>query len=57
MLAAINNMLLDTLAAVARKDYENQKRRHLEGIKEAMEQGTYKGRGVDQDKHNASWTV
>lgn len=51
MLGAINDMLLDMLAAVARKDYEDRKRRQLEGIKKAKDQGAYKGRGVDQDKH------
>jgi DNA invertase Pin-like site-specific DNA recombinase len=35
MLGAINDMLLDMLAAVARKDYEDRKRRQLEGIKKA----------------------
>lgn len=51
MLGAINDMLLDMLAAVARKDYEDRRRRQLEGIKKARDQGAYKGRGVDQDKH------
>jgi DNA invertase Pin-like site-specific DNA recombinase len=51
MLGAINDMLLDMLAAVARKDYEDRRRRQLDGIKKAKEQGSYKGRGVDLDKH------
>lgn len=51
MLGAINDMLLDMLAAVARKDYEDRRRRQLDGIKKAKDQGAYKGRGVDQDKH------
>lgn len=51
MLGAINDMLLDMLAAVARKDYEDRRRRQMDGIKKAKEQGAYKGRGVDQDKH------
>jgi DNA invertase Pin-like site-specific DNA recombinase len=51
MLGAINDMLLDMLAAVARKDYEDRKRRQLEGIKKAKGQGAYKGRGVDEGKH------
>ncbi|WP_335943731.1 recombinase family protein [Pseudomonas sp. G166] len=50
MLGAINDMLLDMLAAVARKDYEDRRRRQMDGIKKAKEQGAYKGRGVDQDK-------
>lgn len=32
MLTAINSMMLDMLAAVARKDYEDRRRRQSEGI-------------------------
>lgn len=51
MLAAINDMLLDMLAAVARKDYEDRRRRQAEGIKGAKDKGAYKGRGIDKEKH------
>lgn len=51
MLAAINDMLLDMLAAVARKDYEDRRRRQNEGIKKARAKGVFKGRGIDQEKH------
>ena len=51
MLGAINDMILDMLAAVARKDYEDRRRRQLDGIKKAKDKGAYMGRGVDQDKH------
>lgn len=51
MLGAINDMLLDMLAAVARKDYEDRRRRQNEGIAKAKAQGAYKGRGIDKDKH------
>lgn len=51
MLAAINDMLLDMLAAVARKDYEDRRRRQVEGIAKAKKEGAYKGRGIDKDKH------
>ncbi|WP_298187587.1 recombinase family protein [uncultured Pseudomonas sp.] len=51
MLGAINDMLLDMLAAVARKDYEDRRRRQDEGIAKAKAQGAYKGRGVDKEKH------
>ncbi|WP_237482854.1 recombinase family protein [Lichenibacterium dinghuense] len=44
MLAAVNAMLLDVLAAVARKDYEDRRRRHTEGTAKAKAAGTYKGR-------------
>ena len=42
MLSAINNLMLDMLAAVARKDYEDRKRRQKEGILKAKEQGKYR---------------
>ena len=44
MLAAINSMMLDMLAAVARKDYEDRRRRQSEGIAKAKLEGKYKGR-------------
>lgn len=37
-------MMLDMLAAVARKDYEDRRRRQNEGIAKAREAGKYKGR-------------
>ncbi len=44
MLTAINSMMLDMLAAVARKDYEDRRRRQSEGIAKARMGGKYKGR-------------
>lgn len=44
MLAAINDMMLDMLAAIARKDYEDRRRRQAEGIAKAKLAGRYKGR-------------
>lgn len=44
MLSAINDLMLDMLAAVARKDYQDRRRRQQEGIKNAKSQGLYKGR-------------
>ncbi len=35
MLRAVNNMMLDMLAAIARKDYEDRRRRQMEGITSA----------------------
>lgn len=46
MFAAINNMMLDMLAAVARKDYEDRRRRQAQGVQRAKLQGKYKG-GVE----------
>lgn len=47
MLSAINGMMLDMLAAVARKDYEDRRRRQLEGIDKARRAGKYKGRPLN----------
>jgi len=44
MLTAINSMMLDMLAAVARKDYEDRRRRQSEGIAKAKREGKYRGR-------------
>lgn len=51
MLDAVNAMLLDMLAAVARKDYDDRRRRQAEGIARAKAQGVYKGRPVDEALH------
>lgn len=52
MLAAINTMMLDMLAAVARKDYEDRRRRQADGIVKAKADGKYNGRPVDQKLHD-----
>ena len=44
MLGAINGMLLDMLAAIARKDYEDRRRRQAQGIAKAKTEGAFKGR-------------
>ncbi len=51
MLSAVNGMLLDMLAAIARKDYEDRQRRQAEGIAKAKTRGVYKGRPADQALH------
>lgn len=53
IIQAVNGMLLDMLAAVARKDYEDRRRRQMQGIAKAKENGLYKGRKPDRDKHAA----
>jgi DNA invertase Pin-like site-specific DNA recombinase len=50
---AINGMMLDILAAVARKDYEDRRRRQDEGIAAAKARGAYRGRKEDV-KRNAA---
>src|SRR5215207_7628317 len=44
MFDAINGMMLDVLAAVARKDYEDRRRRQAQGQTKAKAEGRYKGR-------------
>jgi len=47
MFAALNAMILDMLAAVARKDYEDRRRRQAQGIVKAKAAGAYRGRPED----------
>ena len=48
MLDALNGMMLDMLAAIARKDYEDRRRRTAQGIAKAKQiEGKYKGRPED----------
>jgi len=51
MLAAINSMLVEMMAAIARKDYEQRRERQAQGIEKAKSKGLYKGRPVDEDLH------
>ncbi len=52
MLSALNSMMLDMLAAVARKDYEDRRRRQAQGVQRARKEGKYKGRPIDTDLHS-----
>ena len=52
MFAAVNGMMLDVLAAVARKDYDDRRRRQSQGIASARAAGLYRGRPEDT-KRNA----
>ena len=51
MFAALNAMMLDMLAAVARKDYEDRRRRQAQGIVKAKAAGAYRGRPEDTDRN------
>jgi len=51
MLTAINDLMLDMLAAIARKDYQDRRRRQTEGIAKAKGQELYKGRKEDAELH------
>ncbi|MGF0521841.1 recombinase family protein [Agrobacterium pusense] len=53
MSEAINSMMLDMIAAIARKDYEDRRRRQMQGIAKAKDAGLYKGRPAN-DARNAA---
>ncbi|KUM25976.1 resolvase [Mesorhizobium loti] len=53
MADAINNMMLDMIAAIARKDYDDRRRRQAQGIAKAKDQGKYRGRPEDKSRNNA----
>ncbi len=52
MFDAINGMMLDMLAAVARKDYEDRRRRQAQGQARAKAEGLYKGRVENTARNN-----
>jgi DNA invertase Pin-like site-specific DNA recombinase len=52
MFEAINGMLLDMLAAVARKDYVDRRRRQAQGQAKAKAEGRYKGRPEDAERND-----
>jgi DNA invertase Pin-like site-specific DNA recombinase len=51
MFAALNAMMLDMLAAVARKDYDDRRRRQAQGVAKAKAAGLYRGRPEDTDRN------
>ena len=53
MFEALNAMMLDMLAAIARKDYDDRRRRQMQGIAKARSEGKYRGRPEDK-KRNAA---
>jgi DNA invertase Pin-like site-specific DNA recombinase len=53
MMEALNAMMLDMLAAIARKDYTDRKRRQAQGIAKLKAEGGYRGRKEDT-KRNAA---
>jgi DNA invertase Pin-like site-specific DNA recombinase len=65
MFEAVNGMLLDMLAAVARKDYDDRRRRQAQGQAKAKQEGRYQGRQEDAARNagiakmlagGATWT-
>ena len=53
MFDALNGMLLDMLAAIARKDYDDRRRRQAQGIAKAKAEGRMKGRPEDAGRNEA----
>lgn len=53
MLDALNAMMLDMLAAIARKDYDDRKRRQAQGIAKLKDAGGYPGRKPDTQRNAA----
>jgi len=53
MLEALNEMMLDMLAAIARKDYVDRRRRQAQGIAKLKAEGGYKGRKPDTERNAA----
>ncbi len=51
MLCAINSMLVEMMAAIPRKDYDQRRDRQAQGIEKAKATGKYQGRPVDEDLH------
>ena len=52
MFDSINGTLLDMLAAVARKDYEDRRKRQKQGQEKAKAAGVYKGRPEDTKRND-----
>ena len=50
-LKAINDMMLDMLGAIARKDYDDRRRRQDQGIVKAQAEGKFKGRKPNLAQH------
>ena len=53
MFGAINDMLLDMLAAIARRDYEQRRERQTQGIAKAKAVGKYRGRQINKGRYDA----
>jgi DNA invertase Pin-like site-specific DNA recombinase len=54
ILRAVNAMLIDILATMARQDYETRRKRQAQGIERAKQAGLYTGKEKDME---AKWYV
>ena len=57
MFEAINGMLLDMLAAIARKDFEDRRRRQMQGQARAKAEGKYVGRPENKRRNGKIATM
>lgn len=57
MMEALNGMMLDMLAAIARKDYTDRRRRQQQGIDKLKADKGYKGRKEDTERNEAIMTM
>lgn len=57
MMDALNSMMMDMLAAIARKDYTDRRRRQQQGIAKLKAEGGYKGRKEDVQRNEAIMTM
>ena len=51
MLGEINSILVEMMAAITRKDYEQRRERQAKGIEKAKAAGKYQGSPLDADLH------
>lgn len=57
MFSAVNGMMMDMLAAIARKDYEDRRRRQAQGQAKAKAEGRYTGRREDAARNAGILTM
>ena len=57
MFEAINSMMLDMLAAISRKDYEDRRRRQMQGQEKAKAEGKYVGRPENKRRNSRIATM
>lgn len=51
VLAAINAMLIDLMAAMSHKDWLSRRERQRQGIERAKKEGKYQGKPADEERH------
>jgi DNA invertase Pin-like site-specific DNA recombinase len=51
VITAINNMLIDLMAAMSHKDWLSRRQRQKQGIERAHTLGRYRGKQADQERH------